>query len=840
MPIVGEGSTESLSSEGRVQVWLPSGVGAFDWDLTHRRLVLSPGLEEMLGFEPNGFSGSYEDFARVIHSEDLPLFETELARCVSEQDSFAFIFRILRSQGQHQWVEWRGDLGFEAEHGATRLRGIALKADSGEGLAPELSHAPTTQGREAELGRLVPLYQALNNIHQAIVCTSTRQDLFEKVCQALVEQGGIRTVWIGIRLPHANELTPVGKFGDDGGYVETIKISVQDVPEGRGPSGTAFRENRPVICNDTFTDPAIAPWRANMKKHGFRACASFPIRESGKVSGTLNVYAATAGGFKEREIALLVEAANRTSFALDSLAQDERRRQAETELRRELDFSDALLESLPGIIYLYDQERRFLRWNKNLERVSGYSAEEIQGMSPLDFQPPGERSLVANRIDQVFQQGQSSVEANFWCKDGTSLPYHFTGVRARLDGVDCLVGIGIDISERKRAEEARLASEARYQTLFEYAPEGILIGDSESNYTDANPSICRMLGYTREEMVGLHASDILVFDDERQIGDALDIIKSRSNYHREWLFRRKDGSRFPAEVRATLMPDGSLLGMVRDITERKEAEVALRDLNENLEVKVADRTEELRTALVRAEAADRIKSAFLATMSHELRTPLNSIIGFTGIILQGLAGPLTPEQTKQLSMVKSSSRHLLELINDVLDLSKIEAGQLEVRNHSFDLSASIDKVLASIRPQVENKGLRLTAVVTSDLGEVVSDRRRVEQILLNLISNALKFTESGSIHFEAEIAADAGPVPIVRLSVSDTGIGIKPEDLSTLFQPFRQLDMGLTRRHEGTGLGLVICARLAALLGGEIFVASQWSEGSQFTLILPLHRGVGS
>lgn len=228
-----------------------------------------------------------------------------------------------------------------------------------------------------------------------------------------------------------------------------------------------------------------------------------------------------------------------------------------------------------------------------------------------------------------------------------------------------------------------------------------------------------------------------------------------------------------------------------------------------------------------------MKSAFLATMSHELRTPLNSIIGFTGIILQGLAGPLNAEQRKQLEIVRDSARHLLALINDVLDISKIEAGQLEVHSEPFDLRASIGKITGIVKPMAEHKHLALRVELAPEIGTLESDPRRVEQVLLNLINNAIKFTERGSVTLTAEIAQDT-----VRLSVADTGIGIKPEDFGTLFKPFRQIDTGLSRQHEGTGLGLAICRRLAELLGGEIHAASEWGKGSVFTLILPV-KGQG-
>jgi signal transduction histidine kinase len=233
-----------------------------------------------------------------------------------------------------------------------------------------------------------------------------------------------------------------------------------------------------------------------------------------------------------------------------------------------------------------------------------------------------------------------------------------------------------------------------------------------------------------------------------------------------------------------------------------------------------------------AQEADRVKSAFLASMSHELRTPLNSIIGFTGIILQGLAGPLNPEQEKQLSMVRDSSRHLLNLINDVLDISKIEAGQLQTVSEPFGMREAVAKVVRTMTPMAERKGLKLVADVSSVVGQITSDRRRVEQILINLVNNAIKFADQGEVRVECEISSDWLVTRVV-----DTGIGIKPEDMGQLFEAFRQIDTGLARQHEGTGLGLSICKRLVEVLGGEIRVESEWGVGSTFTFTLPIDRG---
>ena len=257
----------------------------------------------------------------------------------------------------------------------------------------------------------------------------------------------------------------------------------------------------------------------------------------------------------------------------------------------------------------------------------------------------------------------------------------------------------------------------------------------------------------------------------------------------------------------------------------------LQKINQEMEQRIVERTAELAAAMKNAQVADRIKSAFLATMSHELRTPLNSIIGFTGIILRERVGPLNEEQKKQLNMVRRSSQHLLSLINDVLDISKIEAGQLQVADEKIDLRQIIEKVEQSTRPLADGKGLELGLEISPEIETITGDSRRVEQILLNLLSNAIKFTEKGSV----KVVCEADECNVI-VKVMDTGIGIKDEDMETIFKSFRQIDSGISRKYDGTGLGLSISKKLVELMGGKIWVTSISGSGSTFGFSLPKER----
>jgi len=267
----------------------------------------------------------------------------------------------------------------------------------------------------------------------------------------------------------------------------------------------------------------------------------------------------------------------------------------------------------------------------------------------------------------------------------------------------------------------------------------------------------------------------------------------------------------------------------KEITNRKQIEEALREARDNLEAKVAERTEELTQANIQLKEFSRLKSLFLANMNHELKTPLNSIIGFTGILLMEMSGSLNEEQKKQLTIAKNSANHLLSLINDILEISRIEAGKAELYLEEFHLGEVIEDVIKSFSPIVNKRNLKITTEATESI-KIISDKKRVKQVLMNFVSNAIKFTEQGSVKIKARILEDK----ILELCVLDTGIGIKKDDMDKLFQSFQQIDMSSTKKYEGVGLRLHLCKKLALLLGGDISVKSDYDKGSEFTFSLPL------
>lgn len=305
------------------------------------------------------------------------------------------------------------------------------------------------EARKAEVARFSRLFEALSEINHASLWATSRDDLFLRVSEALVRQGGFRMAWVGWESDPPGRLLPVAEFGDRDGYLQKITVSTLDDDLGRGPSGTAFRTARPAVRNDVLADSASSPWHAHMKAHGYLATAAFPIREGSEVKGVLSVYAGEVGFFHDREIELLARAAANLSYAIDRFRRKHLRELAEKQAQTERQLSQAMIDAMPGIVYLFDTNMRYLRWNRNTEAITGYSGRDMATMSPLDFFEPAEHPRIQRRIAQALEQGEASMEANLRTRDGRLLPYTLTGRRIEIDGQPCILGMGVARIERR-------------------------------------------------------------------------------------------------------------------------------------------------------------------------------------------------------------------------------------------------------------------------------------------------------------------------------------------------------------------------------------------------------
>lgn len=499
----------------------------------------------------------------------------------------------------------------------------------------------------------------------------------------------------------------------------------------------------------------------------------------------------------------------------------------------------AVVHSTNDFIWSVDPYRfGVLTWNRSFGDyfLKGRGIELRVGMTPEELVPPEFVPLWKGMFERALQEGHFVTE--YTVVAGTIVLLLSFNLLRRNEEVFGISIFGKDITARKRVEEELRKSEERYRALVETTSDWVWEVDQNSRYTYVSPKVKDILGYTPQEMIGHTPFEFMREEEARQVQVIFSEIAARRSPFSCLINvnRHQNGRVVILETSGVPVfgPDGMFLGyrgMDRDVTDRESAEEELRRYRHHLEEMIEERTAELIIAKEQAEAADLVKSVFLATMSHELRTPLNLIIGFAGILEQELTGPLNNEQKRQLGLVRESGAHLLNLVNDVLDISKIEAGQLEVLEEPFNLRQLIQRVVQAVTPLAEEKRIGVEVEIAPDVEFVASDRRRVEQILLNLLGNAIKFTHMGIVRVTCSLHGRE-----ISVEINDSGIGIKKENMDKLFRPFQQIQSHESERQEGTGLGLSICKKLLDLLGGEIAVVSEWGKGSTFSFTLPVER----
>ena len=500
-----------------------------------------------------------------------------------------------------------------------------------------------------------------------------------------------------------------------------------------------------------------------------------------------------------------------------------------------------LLESSRLAVIAVDSNGLVNLWNPGAERIFGWTRLEVAG-GPTPAALRLHQAPTCEGETEVRRKDGTVVEVEFcttpWQDGGGNMRgtvSFIADISAHRAAEGKLAGIEQELLQMKvREKETReeMHTERRFRELLEAAPDAIIEVDREGRIVLLNLVTEKLFGYSRDELLG-QPMEILVPDSVRATH-----VNHRANYWNHPVTRpmgsglslygrRKDGSSVPVEI--SLSPvkseDGfRVTAIIRDIRERKQNEDQIREMQQAY-------TRELESRNREVERANQLKSEFLASMSHELRTPLHTIIGFAELLAEEIEGPLNEKQKRFLDHIHTDSLHLLELINDVLDLSKIESGRLELRCETFDVASALEETLSSIRPQGIAKLIDITADVPLVTG-IFADRVRFKQILFNLLSNAVKFTpERGRISVEATLRDDC-----LEMSVSDTGIGIPAAQHEAVFDKFYQVGATTKGVREGTGLGLAITKSLVEKHGGRIWVESEPGKGSRFTFTIAVEQ----
>ncbi|MBI3805037.1 MAG: PAS domain S-box protein [Nitrospirae bacterium] len=500
-------------------------------------------------------------------------------------------------------------------------------------------------------------------------------------------------------------------------------------------------------------------------------------------------------------------------------------------------------------IFMLDPQGRVVSWNRGAVQIKGYQLDEIIGKHFSVFYPDEDKvwDKAGYELKRAVEDGQFEDEGWRVRKDGSRFwaSAVITPIRNEEGELIGFSKLTRDLTERREAEERLRKSQAQLSVAQRIAHIGSWEWEIASNTLTWSDELYRIYGLSSRSE-GMTYDRYLTFLHPEDLASVKEIIEKAYQNGQTFAFEhrivRPDGivRILHSQGEVLLNKEGKpvrMFGTAQDITERKQVENAIRKLNEELEIRVRERTAELQTAneaLQRrtheAEEASRLKSQFVSNVSHELRTPLNSILGYATLMHDETFGPVGSDQKKPLEGILRNADDLLHLIEEVLDLSRMEAGRLKIQRSSFDLHDLIEEVISGMQPLIDERGLYLKQEVEETLSTLETDAGKVKQILVNLLSNAVKFTRHGGITLTARKAPRRDGVEV---AVSDTGIGMKPEALPRIFEAFYQLDADLTREFGGVGLGLRIVKDLVNLLEGEIRVESEQGKGSTFTVFLP-------
>jgi PAS domain S-box-containing protein len=498
-----------------------------------------------------------------------------------------------------------------------------------------------------------------------------------------------------------------------------------------------------------------------------------------------------------------------------------------------------ILESVDACIYLKDVEGRYLFANRPMRDLSHVEMEDIIGFGDDKFFDAATVTRIRHIDDQVLKGGEilRSEEINTVVATGQAICYQYTKLPLRREdgSIYALCGISIDITDRKKAEEELNQFK---DTLDQTLDSIFMFRENDFHFIYVNEGAIKQVGYTYHELMEMTPLDIKPeFTLERFQGMVQPLRDgTQSSLTFDTVHRHKNGHDIPVEIFLQFVrkegKDPRYVAIVRDITERKKTEEELRLYKDHLEEEVQQRTADLVLALNAAEAANRAKSVFLSNMSHELRTPLNAILGFSNMMRKDLL--LSQEQRENLDIINRSGEHLLTLINDVLEMAKIEAGRVQLEKAPFDLGSLVRDVTDMMHLRAQEKGLQLLIDQSSEFPRYIKgDEARLRQVLINLVGNAVKFTEDGGVTVRFGMKPQTTPQRLL-IEVEDSGIGISTADQQKIFEPFVQLEN--TAIQKGTGLGLTITRQFVQLMGGSISVESIKGTGSTFRVELPVNK----
>ncbi|MBM4446818.1 MAG: PAS domain S-box protein [Chloroflexi bacterium] len=771
----------------------------------------SPNYKNIWGRDPIDEIGS--DIFKNVHPDDIALIG----------ERFDYILRNpedtvnMEVRGQHGDGSWRivDVVGRNLlEHPA--IRGIVVNSR-------DITVRKQAEEKAARLGRL---YAVLGSTNEAVVRIHEVEKLCQEICRIAVDDGGFRMVWVGLVDLDTHVVKPVAYHGFEDRYLKRVKISIDDVPDGRGPTGTAIREGRYDICNDWEQDPRMHPWRVEAAKRGYRSSASFPLRLGAKVIGALSFYAAETNFFTEQEATLLDRMAANVSFGIESIEREKQRKKFEEQLQQEKDRAQRYLD-VAGVMFIAnDADGRVSLINRKGCQILGYKQEEIIGKNWFDTLIPervrDEVKAVFNKLMAGEVEPVEYFENPVLNRNGGEriIAWHNVILKDAVGKIIGTLSSGEDITEREKAEEALRASEVRYRLLAENVRDVIWAMDMDLRFIYVSPSVKYLGGRTAEEVMSMSIGQLLTlssqelamktFAEELVMANVTPLDPTRSRTLEVEILRR-DGSTLWVELKMNFMRDPAgraigILGVMRDISERKKAEEERREFEQ------------------KAQLASRLASVgeMAAGIAHEINNPLTGVIGYSELLMQ----EDVPEHIRSdLEVIHDGAKRVAGIVKGLLTFAR----QTRPERTVVDINQVIEVVLRLRAYELGTSNIKVTTKLVSDLPLTFADPGQLQQVFLNLIINAemeMKLARGkGKLIIKTEQLGNA-----IRISFKDDGLGIAEENLDRIFDPF------FTTREigKGTGLGLSICHGIVTEHGGRIWAESKLDKGATFIVELPI------
>ncbi|MBF0368124.1 MAG: PAS domain S-box protein [Magnetococcales bacterium] len=715
--------------------------------------------------------------------------------------------------------DWRGEFLNKKKSGELYWASISIKGvrDS-EG---KISHfvgvqEDDTQRKQAEkkLSQANRILRTRYHFSEILASATQEAETLNQFCQAIVEEADFMVAWVEFAEREAGGQTiPVALYGLEKKAFEAMQGAWKSRSQDWEPGVMALLTGMPALTNHIFQDPLFAAYRKDARQWGFASVISLPLKNRGIPFGVLNLLSRHTEQFDDLEIQFLTTLSHQISETILRLREAEAHQRTENALRTSERRFRMLFDTMVSGVAIYepvnDGEDFVIKdLNKSGQAISNVKREDVLGRRVTEAFPGVKEFGLFQVFQKVHRTGKPTHHPITYYTDDNLKSWLENDVYKLESGE--IVAIYNDLTARKQAEETL----SRYASIVSASTDHMSFLDQNLVYLAVNDAYLRHHAKKREEIVGHSVIELLgeaIFENIK--GNLEKCLAGNTVHYQAWFDFSGTGrlwmdvSYFPH-----LETDGTVGGIVvvaRDVTENKQMEDALR-MSEKA-----------------ARAANRAKGEFLANMSHEIRTPMNTIIGMSYLVRQT---ELEEQQKNYLNKIDLSAKSLLRIIDDILDISKIEAGQLELESAPFNLEEVLNQLIDTTLAQADSKGIEILVSAPIDLPrDLVGDATRLGQVLSNLCGNAIKFTERGEIVLSITQVETAPNKTLLSFTVRDTGIGMNPEQVKRLLEPFQQADASTTRRYGGTGLGLSICNNLVGMMGGHIDIQSEPGQGTSIS-----------